>query len=113
MLVSKDKTAPAANLKRRKWGLEIPKHIKVSFIWMNMSFIAISISQYTLLVSNGAIILPLLLIPSWALAIAYRLPIDCLLLALSIGDRYGPDPAHIDRQSIVQAIGNRSAIDRQ
>ena len=33
-----------------------------------------------------SIILPLLLIPSWALAIAYRLPIACL----SIAYRHGP-----------------------
>ena len=31
-----------------------------------------------------------LAIDPWALAIAYRSPIDCLLLALSIADRYGP-----------------------
>ena len=43
-----------------------------------------------------SIILPLLLIPSWALAIAYRLPIACL----SIAYRHGPGPGPM-------SIGNR------
>ena len=36
-----------------------------------------------------SIILPFLLIPSWALAIAYRLPIACLLLAYRLSIALG------------------------
>ena len=43
-------------------------------------------------------ILPLLLLPSWALAIAYRLPIVCISIA--IARAMGPGPGPVDRQAI-------------
>ena len=71
------RTKPTASLFSRKQGLGIPIHIKTSFL-------LIDIDSYTLLVLGGSIILPLLLIHSWALAIAY-LPIAfCLCLSLCL-----------------------------
>ena len=62
-----------------------------------------------------SIILPLLLIPSWALAIAYRLPIDCLLLALQPqgpNERSFFDKSASGGERAKQSIGNRQAIAR-
>ena len=64
MLVFTKKTA--ASLKRRKWGLRLPNHLKVLSILT-------SIWYYILLVLNWApskaIILPWLLVPSWGFPI--------------------------------------------
>ena len=50
----KNKKQPAASLKRRKWGLGLPIHLKMTFIMINMPLIATHIDEYTLLVLNRA-----------------------------------------------------------
>jgi len=61
-VIKQTQTKSAANLFSRKQGLGVPIHIQLPSI-------SIYIHYYTLLVLGGSIILPLLLIPSWALAI--------------------------------------------
>ena len=68
MLVNETKWAPAASLKRRKRGLGVPVHIKMSLILLNMPFILITIHHYTLLVISEAQIYRLYCLaiaPSW------------------------------------------------
>ena len=55
----------AASLKRRKWGLGIPIHIKMTLIFTNMPFTAITIDEYTLLVINKTITWTRASVPSW------------------------------------------------
>ena len=58
-----------------------------------------------------SIILPLLLIPSWALAIAQRLPVDCPLMhiCLAIMD-VGPGPGPKERTEYIRLLGSRAQI---
>ena len=65
VVCSREEKKPAASLKRRKWGLGTPIHIKMIYQWYasSIQFIAIPIGYYTctLLVLTRSIILPLLL----------------------------------------------------
>ena len=61
----KRKKVSAASLRRRKLGLGSLIHINMSCILIHILFIATHITSNTLLVSNGSIVLPLLLIPSY------------------------------------------------
>ena len=52
----------ATSLKNSKWGLGIPTHIQMTFVLIDIQFIPSYIEQYTLLVFNRALLLPLLLV---------------------------------------------------
>ena len=54
----KQKT-PEASLQRRKLGLGVPIHIKMTLILMNLLSLFINMHSYALLVLGGSIVLPL------------------------------------------------------
>ena len=60
---------PAASLERRKQCFGIPMHIKMKLISINILYYALMVLNNLLLYIYICIIQPLLLIPSWALAI--------------------------------------------
>ena len=72
-----------ASLKRRQRGLGIPKHMKIMFISIDISFVLTTMYQYTLSLLNRAIILPcywcLLRLESSSAKLKGTVSVRCLL----------------------------------
>ena len=84
-----------ASLFNHKQGLDINTYENATSI----NQYSLYIHYYTILVLGGvnyiALAIDPFLGPCYCLSIAYRLPIACLLPALSITDRFGPGPISI------------------